>query len=123
MSLSGKGRRDKGVRGEREVALAFEKARYQVRGLEAEGDHLVVCADWLTLHIEAKRQEKLRLPEWSRQAEAEAPQGTVPIVAYRASREPWRVSLKLDDFIEILPGKIDAKQFETMLSRQPKVDW
>jgi hypothetical protein len=101
MSLSAKGRRDKGVKGEREVRKVFETAGFEVRGLEDTGDHLVICAG-LTLHIESKRAETLRLPLWSRQAEAEAPQGTVAVVAYRRSREPWRASLLLDDLIAIL---------------------
>ena len=102
MSLSGKGRRDKGVAGEREVRSAFERAGFEVRGLEDTGDHLVICAG-LTLHVESKRQETIRIALWSQQAEIEAPQGTVPIVAYRRSREPWRVSLLLDDFVALLP--------------------
>jgi hypothetical protein len=94
--------RAKGLRGEREVAVAFEQAGFEVRNLEMTGDQLVVCQDGLTLHGETKRQERLRLPEWTKQAEAESPPGAVPFVAYRASREPWRVSLRLDDFLRIL---------------------
>ena len=98
-----KSQRDKGLRGEREVAKAFELAGFPVRGLEGSGDHLVVCSADLTLHVESKRHEALRMGDWSKQAEAEAPQGTVPVVAYRRSREPWRVSLLLDDFVALLP--------------------
>lgn len=102
MTLSGKGRRTKGVVGEREVAKAFEQWGFEVRGLEATGDHLVVCSPRLTLHIESKRQETLHMDKWSRQAEAEAPQGVVPLVAYRRSREPWRISMRLEDFVALL---------------------
>ena len=98
-----KAQRDKGVRGEREVRQRFELSGFEPRGLEDTGDHLVVCSGGLTLHIESKRQEVIRIGEWSRQAEAEAPQGTMPIVAYRRSREPWRVSMRLDDFLLLLP--------------------
>jgi len=102
VSLSGKGRRSKGVRGEREVAKIFEVGGFTVRGLEGSGDQLVMCNSKLTLHIEAKRQERLRLLEWSRQAESEVPQGALALVAYRPSREPWRVSMLLDDFVALL---------------------
>lgn len=95
--------RDKGLSGEREVRHAFETAGLPVRGLEGLGDQLVVCPAGLTLHIEVKRAETLKLPLWTRQAESEAPQGTVPIVVYRRNREPWRASLKLDDLIAMLP--------------------
>lgn len=99
---SGRMRRAKGVRGEREVALAFERGGMTVRGLEGQGDHLVVLGPTLTLHVESKRQERIEIDRWSHQAEAEAPQGTVPIVAYRRSREPWRVALLLDDLIALI---------------------
>jgi hypothetical protein len=95
--------RDKGLSGEREVRHAFETGGLPVRGLEGLGDQLVVCATGLTLHIEVKRAERITIGEWTRQAETEAPQGTVPIVVYRRNREPWRASLKLDDLIAMLP--------------------
>jgi hypothetical protein len=97
-----KAQRDKGLRGELEVKHVFAHAGFAPRGLEGQGDHLVLCGHGLTLHVESKRQEVIRIADWSKQAEAEAPQGTIPIVAYRRSREPWRVSIKLDDLIDIL---------------------
>jgi len=106
MSLSAKGRRNKGVAGEREVRQTFEEAGFEARGLEDSGDHLIVITrDELfhaLLHVESKRQEKIRILEWSRQAEAERPPATVAVVAFRPSREPWRVSLRLDDFIDLI---------------------
>lgn len=95
--------RDKGLSGEREVKHAFEAGGFPVRGLEGLGDHLVVCGSTLTLHIEVKRAEALRMSDWSKQAESEAPQGTVAILCYRRNREPWRASLLLDDLIALLP--------------------
>jgi Holliday junction resolvase len=102
VSLSGKGRRAKGVRGEREVAKMFEEAGLELRNLEATGDHLVVCGTDLTIHVEVKRQERLRLPLWTAQAETEAPSGAIPLVAYRTSGEPWRVSLRLSELVGLL---------------------
>ena len=104
MSLSGGGRRQKGVRGEHEVLELFEEHGFKVRGLESKGDHLAFKllqdGEPLTVHIEVKRQETLRPDTWSRQAESEAPEHTVPLVVYRRSREPWRVLLTLDNFFE-----------------------
>ena len=102
MSLSGKGRRTKGVKGEREVAQRFEVGGFEVRGLEGSGDHLIMTGSGLTLHVESKRQERIEILRWSRQAEAEAPQGVLPLVAYRPSHEPWRISMRLDDFVALL---------------------
>jgi len=94
--------RDKGLSGEREVRHVFEAAGFPVRGLEGLGDQLVVCATGLTLHVEVKRAEALRMTDWSKQAEEEAPQGTLPLLIYRRNREPWRVSIRLDDLIALL---------------------
>lgn len=98
--------RRKGVAGEREVAKAFEAAGWTVRGLEASGDHVVFRGrngnERLSLHLECKRQERVRLPEWLRQAEAEAPPGVPPVVVLRQSHGPWIACLKLDDLLEVI---------------------
>lgn len=54
----------------------------------------------LPLHIEVKRTERLRLREALRQAERDAA-GRVPVVAFRGNREPWRVVLRLEDFLKL----------------------
>jgi hypothetical protein len=97
-----KKQRDKGLLGEREVRTAFVRAGLGIKNLELGGDNLVACADGHLLHIETKRQETLRMDDWSHQAEREAPDGAVPMVCYRRSREPWRVSLRLEDLLGIL---------------------
>lgn len=99
-----KAQRDKGLRGEREVAERFRAAGMEVRGLEGSGDHLVVrhLEGGFDLHLEVKRQETLCMDKWSRQAEAEAPRGAIPLMIYRRNREPWRVSLLLEDLIGLL---------------------
>jgi Holliday junction resolvase len=109
MTTSYKGRRDKGIRGEREVRAILEEAGYDVRGLEGLGDHLAlkqrtpkVLPETLVLHVEVKRQETLRPDVWARQAAAEAPNGATPVVAYRRSKEPWRVTLSLEDFLGLI---------------------
>jgi hypothetical protein len=101
----GKASRAKGLRGEREVADVFEAAGHQLRGYEAGGDWLCVNprrAAAPLLHLECKREERLRPSEWVKQAESEAAAGTVPVVVYRQSREPWRVILRLDDLLRLL---------------------
>ena len=98
--------RHKGARGELEVVREL-----QARGIDARRTAPMQAggsrgdADVLSLpgvHIEVKRQERLCLDQWSRQAEADAPAGAMPVVAYRRSREPWRVALLLDDFLDLL---------------------
>lgn len=101
----GKASRRKGLVGEREVADVFERAAWDVRGLEASGDWLCARRSMrgvTTLHVETKRAEALRIMEWVRQAEAECQVGATPIVAFRRSREPWRVVLRLEDLLGLL---------------------
>src|SRR5262245_46038383 len=99
----GKRERDKGLRGENEVRHIFEAAGFQARGLEGQGDKLVIVSYETILHVEVKRQEVLRIDLWSRQAEAECAEEATPVVIYRRSREPWRVSLRLQEFLPLLP--------------------
>jgi hypothetical protein len=53
------------------------------------------------IHSEVKRAERLKLPEWLRQARDEAPQGTIPVVAFRQNRSEWYVALRLSDLVEL----------------------
>lgn len=91
--------REKGRKAEAEVRSIYEAHGFTVRGLEGGGDHLAI-GHGLTIHSEVKRQEVLRLPLWTRQARAEAPAGTLPIVAYRRNRAEWQA---LVPEVEILP--------------------
>ena len=100
-----KGRRDKGIAGEREVRHRLEKDGFDVRGLEGKGDHLAtkLGADGpVILHVEVKRQETLRVDDWHRQAMAEAPAVAIPTLIYRRSGEPWRAVVLLDDLLKVL---------------------
>jgi hypothetical protein len=102
VSLSGKGRRQKGVRGEREVAGLFGERGLKLRNLERTGDHLVKLPQGTWLHVEVKRQEALRMTLWNEQAAAEAPPGTVPLVVYRRSGELWHASIRFDHFLDLI---------------------
>jgi Holliday junction resolvase len=94
--------RRKGVKGEREVAAIWQAAGFEVRGLEGLGDHVVICGNGVTIHSETKRQERLQLPIWLRQAADEAPSGTVPVVAFRQNRGEWYAALPLAALAELL---------------------
>jgi Holliday junction resolvase len=94
--------RRKGVTGEREVARIWKAAGFEVRGLEGQGDHVVITGYAHMIHSEVKRAERLKLPEWLRQAAAEAPFGSVPVVSFRQNRGEWYVALRLDDLVMML---------------------
>lgn len=93
--------REKGKRGEREVRDVFRAAgitdavragHRQVQADDKTPDVVTVAG----LHMEVKRQERLCIAEWVRQAEADAAlTGAVPAVAYRQNNQPWRVVVPL----------------------------
>jgi hypothetical protein len=93
--------RRKGVKGEAEVAAIWRAAGFEVRGLEGLGDHVVVCGNGVIIHSEVKRQERLQLPTWLRQAAAEAPRGSLPVVAFRQNRGEWYAALPLAALVEL----------------------
>jgi len=93
--------RDKGVRGEREVAELLRRHGFEVRGLEGEGDHLALVG-LLMLHVETKRQEVARPWAWWEQASSETPAGALTVVAFRRSRSPWLALVELEPLAEHL---------------------
>jgi hypothetical protein len=102
--VSGASRR-KGLTGEREVADLFDDHGWEVRGLESSGDWLAFHANdgfGITLHLEVKRQERLRLPEWLAQAKAEAPPLVAPVVVFRQSRAEWYAALPLTELLGLV---------------------
>jgi Holliday junction resolvase len=96
--------REKGARGEREVAAILREHRLPaVRtpnsgGLHIRGD-LIGVPGW---HFEVKRQETLRLPQWIRQARGDAENGDVPVVAFRQSGGEWYAVLPLADLARLI---------------------
>lgn len=58
----------------------------------------------ISLAIEVRRRETLSLSQWSRDHEASTPDHFTPAIVYRRSREPWRISLRLDQFLDLLNG-------------------
>ena len=55
------------------------------------------------MHIECKRAETLRLPEWMEHSERDAARfgDGLPAVFHRRSREGWRVTMDLPDWLEL----------------------
>ena len=105
----GKSSQRKGRRAELELVGILHSYGYQtVRAGEAmsygaEPD-IVGLPD---IHIECKRCEQLRLTEWADQAELDAKRFNdgLPAVFHRKSREPWRVTMRLDDWMKLYKGK------------------
>jgi Holliday junction resolvase len=103
--VGGRASRSKGANAERELAkiigdrLGVEMRRTPLSGgMKWKGD----IVGWPGYHVEAKRQERLSIPAWVEQAEGDCPDGCVPLVAFRRSREPWRVVIGLDHLLDLV---------------------
>lgn len=98
--------RDKGKRGERELAKELQKYGYEARrGVQYQGGPEspdVVCPQLEAFHIEVKRTERFQLYPALQQAHADAKDCQIPLVAHRKNRHPWIVCLTLDDFMSLL---------------------
>jgi len=96
--MSGKRSRNKGKRGELELAKLLSavfpvecRRGQQYNGLE--GDDVVGLPG---AHIECKRTERLQLGAALSQSIKDA--GTkVPVVMHRGNRQPWLVTLRVED--------------------------
>lgn len=106
--------RQKGAAGERELAAFLRAHGHDARrGQQFSG--LAGDADVIGLpgyHIECKRVERLNiyaaLAQSIRDADAESlrkGEAITPIVAHRQNRRGWLVTLRLEDFLTIIPNK------------------
>lgn len=101
--MSGRASRAKGSAAEREVVAILKEHGYDCHRTPHSG-----ALEWMPgditgtpWHIEVKRHEALRLDEWSQKAESEAGE-KVTLLIYRRSHQPWRVCLRLADFLRLM---------------------
>lgn len=111
LSQNGRHSRNKGKRGEREVAKILQTAGFPARRTVQYNGRPGTAADVVGvpgLHLEVKFAEQERIREWYRQAERDAhasPGEEMPVIVHRKSREPWLVTMSLEDFIKIIKQK------------------
>lgn len=103
----GRSQRTKGQVGERELAgiLSDELGRVVKRKLGQErdgGDDIQVGK----FRIDAKRCEAVRADQWAKEIEAQCQADEIPVTAYRRNGEPWRVILRLSDFVPLMRGEL-----------------
>ena len=97
--------RDKGKRGELELAHKLQAYGYDTRRGQqfsgANGDADVVGLPHI--HIECKRYANLfgKMYEFLAQAKRDAKNGALPCVFYRADRQDWFVTMTLDDWLAL----------------------
>ena len=99
----GKKSKNKGKRGELELAHKLQEHGFDARrgqqyaGVNGDADVVGVPG----LHIECKRVESLNIEKALVQSEQDAREGEIPVVMHRKNREEWKVTMRLEDFMEI----------------------
>ena len=102
--------RDKGARGERELAHELERYGFSARRGQqfagANGDADVVGLPGV--HLEVKRVEKLNIDNAMEQSRRDAyaeslkmGEVMIPVVMHRRNRKPWLVTMDLENFMEM----------------------
>lgn len=101
--MGGRESREKGKRGERELAKTLRSYGFNTkRGQQycgANGDADVIGLPGV--HIECKRVERLNLYDAMTQSKTDAREGEMPVVMHRKNHCDWLVTLSLDDFMKI----------------------
>ena len=105
--------RDKGKRGERELAKILRFHGYDCRRGQqycgSNGDADVIGLPGI--HIECKRTQRLNLSDAMSQAISDT-KDKIPCVFHRKNNEPWLVTMRLDNWIELYREWEAGKQFE-----------
>ena len=104
----GKSSQRKGRDGERELRDVLQNYGYQVECGEPVSFGTVPDLVGLPgIHIECKRVEKLNIPEAMRQAvrDSEKFRDGMPALFHRRNRQPWLVTMRLDDWMKVYTEK------------------
>ena len=95
--------RQKGCRGERELASKLREYGYDARRGQqysgASGDPDVIGLPGI--HIECKRVERLNLEDAMAQSKRDAREGEIPTVMHRKNNCEWLVTMRLEDFMRM----------------------
>ena len=98
--------RDKGAKGERELARKLKEYGYDCRRGQqycgANGDADVVGLPGI--HIEAKHCEKLQPYDWMEQSKRDAKDGDIPVVIFKKNDHEVLVQMRFEDFMSTENG-------------------
>ncbi len=97
--------RDKGKRGEREVAAIIRSHGFEARRGQQNrggGDSPDVIHSIPNVYIEVKFREQLNVYDALARVEEEAPLENVSVVFHRRKRTGWVVSMDADEFLKLM---------------------
>lgn len=100
----GKSSQRKGASGERELAGVLRDYGYTVeRGGSLSFGEVPDLVGLPGVHIECKRVERLNVPEAMQQAvkDSEKFHDGIPALFHRRNRQPWLVTVRLEDFMSL----------------------
>lgn len=105
--------REKGKRGELEVAALFRDAGYpdarrgqQFSGLHGDSDVVGVPG----LHIEVKRVERLNIHNAVDQAKRDCKDESLPMVIHKRNRTDWLVTQSFDDWLKLYSNWAETRE-------------
>lgn len=102
----------KGANGERELAAVLREYGYSIeRGGSMSFGEVPDLLGLPDIHIECKRVERLNISAAMKQAERDSERfhDGAPAVFHRRSREPWLVTMRLVDWVNLYSGKNTEK--------------
>jgi Holliday junction resolvase len=105
--------KDKGKRGEREVAALMREYGFEaVRGQQHSGspDSPDVKHNMMNFHVEVKRAERFRLFEALAQARADAKPSDVPLVFHRMNNTEWVIIMSARDFLKLINEELSTDE-------------
>lgn len=109
--MNGKGKRNKGAGGERELAAILSDYLGRVvkrnLGQAREGGCDINIQHW---NIEVKRQEKIKIYDWMTQAQESCATGQSPVVAFRKNGKDWLVTMTLNDWMALIRECLEAEE-------------
>ncbi len=109
-SQIGRGSKNKGKVGEREVVALLRKHGFEARRGQqyaGGGGSPDVVHDLPGIHIEVKRTEKFNLESSMQQAREDCAAGDIPVIFHRKNQKVWVVVIDADDFLDII-GRIET---------------
>jgi Holliday junction resolvase len=110
--------REKGKKGERELAGILKAHGYKARrgqqycGTSGEADVVGIPG----VHIECKRVEKLNIYTAMAQAVRDARPGEIPTVFHRKNQEGWLVTMRLEDYLDGRKEADEAAEYRSLVT-------